>query len=153
MRGLQILVIIALVSSLSEAKKRTDPNLFKKLKIPAREIRELRKEFESEGGLLLKESDSRYKDYIRPWNMNCREKPQLVILPNTYQQAAKGLELIKKHDESFVIMSGGHDNECESNTDRVLMNLALLNEVKVDEERQVAVFQSGARWEDVYKEL
>ena len=85
--------------------------------------------------------------------MNCREKPQLVILPNTYQQAAKGLELIKKHDESFVIMSGGHDNECESNTDRVLMNLALLNEVKVDEERQVAVFQSGARWEDVYKEL
>ena len=43
MRGLQILVIIALVSSLSEAKKRTDPNLFKKLKIPAREIRELRK--------------------------------------------------------------------------------------------------------------
>ena len=50
-------------------------------------------------------------------------------------------------------MSGGHDYECESNTDKVLLNLALLNKVEVDENREVVVLQPAARWGEVYQVL
>lgn len=66
----------------------TELNSIDELKIPGEEILSLKKSYELEGGLVLRKSDPKYNDYTIIWNFNCKAKPVLVIVPNTYQQAA-----------------------------------------------------------------
>lgn len=50
-------------------------------------------------------------------------------------------------------MSGGHDYECSSTTEGVLINLMLLKRISIDYEKEVAVLQAGVRWGEVYDVL
>ena len=52
--------------------------------------------------------------FTTPYAMKCLERPYVVFVPNTYDQAKLAFNLIELYKEEFVILSGGHDYECGS---------------------------------------
>lgn len=94
-----------------------------------------------------------YKTVSTPWNPKCIQRPYALLQPATYEDARDALMLYKKYNQSFTIMSGGHDFECESNTNNTVLHLGHLNKIEVDLERKEAKVQAGARWADVYEAL
>ncbi len=113
----------------------------------------MRASFEREGGKVLRPGDAEYSSYTVAWNKFCKATPTLVVLPRTSSHASQALSFVKKYGQRFTIMSGGHDYECNSMTHDVLFNLALMNQIEVDYEAEVATLGAGARWGDVYSVL
>ena len=120
------------------------------LAIPEVEIEILGRSFEQDNGIILYPGNWNYKKYTTPFNGKCKERPYVVFMPGSYENAQDALIAFRTHNQEFTIISGGHDFECVSTGKAAVLNLQLLKEVTADFEAGVVTVQAGARWRDVY---
>lgn len=74
--------------------------------------------------------------YSTPWDKKCTDRPKVIFLPGSYENARAAFLKITAYNESYTIMNGGHDMECGSTSNHTIINLSLLREVKPDFEGQ-----------------
>ena len=98
-------------------------------------------------------SDSEYSDFSTPWQPKCHERPYVVFAAATEEDAALVIREVTKAGETFSIISGGHDLECQSTTRHVLVSNKLLKKVTVDTNNKTITIQAGAIWKEVYHKL
>ena len=67
-------------------------------------------------------------------------------MPNTYDDAAKIVGVLAEMHKKFTIRAGGHDSECGSTTDDILINLRKLNKVTPNIEEETITIQAGTIW-------
>lgn len=99
------------------------------------------------------------------WSRNARElKPSCIVRPSSVQEVAAAVKVLKSEYDTtkdtakpleFAIRSGGHSPEVGfANVDGgVVVDMTLMNEVTVSEDKQSVVLGVGARWADVSTKL
>nr|POF22088.1 fad-dependent monooxygenase yanf [Quercus suber] len=99
------------------------------------------------------------------WSLNaCEKKPSCIVLPKTVHEVATTVKLLKaEFDRSrnssvlprFAVRSGGHSPEAgfASLDGGVVVDMSLLSEIVVSDDRQSASIGVGARWADVSLKL
>lgn len=84
----------------------------------------------------------------------CPNAPYAIFIPATNEDAASAIRIIKEHDETFSILSGGHDYECQSGVaNGVIIITSLLNTLEIDYDTGIATVGAGVLWQTVYDEI
>ncbi|KAL9051001.1 MAG: hypothetical protein Q9162_006296 [Coniocarpon cinnabarinum] len=87
---------------------------------------------------------------------NCWQHASCVIVPQTIQQVAQVLKIVRDNDSKFSIRSGGHDfNVNHSNVGKsgVLIDMVDFNHVSLSSDKQTVTVGVGTRWNAVYNTL
>ena len=86
--------------------------------------------------------------------------PACIVVPQNTVDVAKAIEIInmqylESHHISFAIRSGGHGLPVGSSNVQggVTLDLSMMNQVSVSEDKSYTTIGSGARWRDVYQKL
>jgi len=84
----------------------------------------------------------------------CPQSPYAIFVPATYEDAATAVNVIRDHNETFTVLSGGHDYECQSGLpDGVLILTSLLNKLEVNYEEGTLTSGAGNLWQTIYDRL
>lgn len=67
-------------------------------KIPETELQKLRTSFEHDGGLVITPLSENYELYSTPWSKKCRDRPQLILVPGSYENARLTFVTITEYD-------------------------------------------------------
>ncbi|KAL2823546.1 hypothetical protein BDW59DRAFT_163124 [Aspergillus cavernicola] len=79
-------------------------------------------------------------------------RPSCIIYPNSTEDVAVAVKAIRKADSRFAIKAGGHNpNEFFSSVDKgVLIDLSSMTERSYDEATELATYQPGGPFGDIY---
>ncbi|USW55682.1 Putative FAD-binding domain, PCMH-type, FAD-binding, type PCMH, subdomain 2 [Septoria linicola] len=95
------------------------------------------------------------------WSNNAAEViPACIVQPVDAHEVAAAVVVLQDHfdadgDARFAVRSGGHSPEAgfAGVADGVVIDMSLIDEVTVDQDRQSTMIGVGARWRDVYSKL
>lgn len=112
--------------------------------IPAKELASLKKELESEGGMLLDLNDgTMYASYANHWSVYCTEQPRAVIVPASVEGLKSAILLLVKYGGEFVATVSRINQDCLSATTEYLINMGLFRTMEMDELNMRATFEAG----------
>ena len=82
------------------------------------------------------------------------KKPSYVVMAKTAADVAFALALAKQHKIPFSVKNGGHSygGYC-LNEGGVMLDLSLMNEIKINAKAMTVTISGGARWLSVYEAL
>ncbi|KAF1953784.1 FAD-binding domain-containing protein [Byssothecium circinans] len=103
---------------------------------------------------LLEDSDIK-QTVSQTWSQTCWESPVCVIQPKTSLQVSQALKIITFLRIPFAIRSGGHSpNTGWANLESgILIDLAKLNNMTINDDRKIFRVGPGARWGQFYEFL
>lgn len=90
------------------------------------------------------------------WSLNqAQQRPKCRIAPETVNDVAKVIEVLRDTKSPFAVKGGGHSSVVNaSNVDGgVTIDLFKLSSIIVAPNRKSVFVSSGARWRDVYHQL
>ena len=106
------------------------------------------------GGEVYEPGDGfQYDRYRMVWNGKCNKHPYVIFAPATNDDASAVIKQIVRAGEIFTIISGGHDFECQSSSDKVLISTKLLNRIELDMANNQVTVGAGALWRDINRKL
>ncbi|KAI1500521.1 putative 6-hydroxy-D-nicotine oxidase [Biscogniauxia marginata] len=108
-------------------------------------------------GIVVGPMDSDYRRLVEiNWSKDCWLEPRCIIRPTSATQVQIIMKIINRTSAQFAVRSGGHNPNhgwasIESNG--ILIDLSLLNQIKVSQDNLTATTGPGNQWIDVYKRL
>ncbi|KAI2607915.1 putative FAD-binding oxidoreductase [Hypoxylon sp. NC1633] len=89
------------------------------------------------------------------WSQTVWAKPACIIQPASTEEVSHVLSTVVDWDVNFAIRSGGHSVVvgAANINGGVLIDMAKINTVEYDADKEVAVIGSGLRWKEVYTSL
>ncbi|WP_234031466.1 FAD-binding oxidoreductase [Lentibacillus cibarius] len=91
-----------------------------------------------------------YEEKRKVWNTGINRYPAAIFVCRNEEDVVAAVNYAKKHELDIAIRGGGHHFAgtavCD---DGVMIDLSSMNHVKVDEKRQVAIVEGGAKLGDV----
>jgi FAD/FMN-containing dehydrogenase len=104
-------------------------------------------------GAILTPSDDGYDAARAVENLHIDKKPGMIIRCSGTADVIDGVNLARQHNLLLAIRAGGHHVAGHSATDGgLLLDLRLMNGVRVDLEKKLVHVQGGATWGDVDRE-
>lgn len=86
-----------------------------------------------------------FKKLSETWNPVCKTRPEVVFGPASDEQVQAIFIVLKKYDQPFVALSGGHDFRCRSTSPASVLSFKKLNKVEFDREKGILVAQPGVQ--------
>jgi hypothetical protein len=116
--------------------------------VPQNLIDELKQKL---SGYVLRPGDSGYASIIQIDNGRVNQQPQLVVKANAVEDVAVAMRFAQKNNLKFTVIGGGHSaaGYC-LNTGGLVLDLSLMNSIRLDRGNGHIHVQMGARWNDVY---
>ncbi|WP_047985574.1 FAD-binding oxidoreductase [Ornithinibacillus californiensis] len=100
---------------------------------------------EKVGGKLLRPGEESYEERRRVWNTAIDKKPACIVVCETEADIVTALLFSNENNLSVSIRGGGHHVGGFGVSDGgIMLDMSNMNSVQVDEERQVAIVESGA---------
>ena len=90
------------------------------------------------------------------WSLDqAQQRPACRIAPETVDDVASVVDVLRNTESSFAIKSGGHSSVVNaSNVDGgVTIDLSKLSSIAIASDRRSVLIGSGVRWRDVYHQL
>lgn len=81
--------------------------------------------------------------------------PICIIQPRTAEDVSEVVKAVTAYKCPFAVKSGGHSIAQGSSTRNqgLVLDLKLLNHIKISEDKTIASIGPGNRWRDVYRKL
>jgi FAD/FMN-containing dehydrogenase len=78
-----------------------------------------------------------------------------VVLPTSAEDVSQALKIIKEHQCTFAVKSGGHGifSGASNAPQGITIDLRYLNSLQVADDRLTTFVGAGNRWGEVYKKL
>ncbi len=101
-------------------------------------------------GELIRPGDPGYDESRSIWNGAHDKKPALIIRCHGVADVVKAVEFARSEGLPLAVRGGGHSIPGFSTVDNgVVLDLSLMNAVRVDPDRRTLTAQGGALWSDV----
>jgi hypothetical protein len=116
--------------------------------IPQNLIDELKQNL---SGYVLQPGDPGFGPVIQIDNGRVNLQPQLVVMANGVEDVVTALRFAQTNQAKFTVIGGGHSaaGYC-LNTGGMVLDLSLMNSIRLDARMGRVNVQMGARWNDVY---
>jgi FAD/FMN-containing dehydrogenase len=96
-------------------------------------------------GDIIPPDSSEFEDARRVWNAVFERRPALIVRPATVQDVIAAVRFGREHDLEIAVRGGGHSAIGHSTTDGgLVIDLRMMNRVRVDPERRLATAGGGA---------
>ncbi|KAE8449146.1 hypothetical protein EG329_008530 [Mollisiaceae sp. DMI_Dod_QoI] len=92
----------------------------------------------------------------RNWSTTCWLPAACIVKLKNTIEVALALMIVRSMQCQFAVRSGGHNSNpgCSSiGESGILLDLSLLNEINLSEDKETAYVGPGATWDEVYEEL
>ena len=113
-------------------------------------LTELKQDFTGE---LLSPGDTHYDEVRKVWNGMFDRRPAVIARCRSAADVVKAVNFARREKLVLAIKCGGHNSAgtgvCEGG---VMVDLSLMNQVRVDAKAQTVMVEGGALWADVDKE-
>jgi FAD/FMN-containing dehydrogenase len=103
--------------------------------------------------LLLVPTDAKYATYLPAFNERTLKRPQLRAMCRTPHAVSVLVNWARDNAVPFALRSGGHCYEDFCESDSVVIDTRLMNQIKIDPARRTATVGAGAALGDIYKAL
>lgn len=98
-------------------------------------------------GELLREGQPAYEEARRVWNLMIDRKPAMILRCRDPEDVVQAVNFARDHGIGLSVRGGGHGVSgnaiCEGG---LVIDLSLMDAVRVDPERRTAVAEGGATW-------
>jgi hypothetical protein len=86
------------------------------------------------------------------WAMQCYMEPRCVFMPTSAEHVSEAVKIVQARNTTFSVVSGGHMpvRGAQSNDDGVLIAMANMNAMDLNEDSSIASIGPGNRWIQVY---
>lgn len=105
-------------------------------------------------GVVVRPQQAAYAAATRIDNGRVALFPRVIVQVNSTQDVQIALRFARKHDLRLTAKGGGHSaaGYC-LNSGGMVIDLSLMNAIRLDRDARVVTVQMGARWHDVYVHL
>lgn len=107
----------------------------------------------SHGGQVLRVTDPQYKAAARLHNRAIQTWPDLMLRPATYDDVSLVLSSLSSLGIPIRIVGGRHSYGGYCSHQGIVLDSALLKDLRVDWETETITVQAGVIWDEVYKAL
>ncbi|EIN04500.1 FAD binding domain protein [Punctularia strigosozonata HHB-11173 SS5] len=99
--------------------------------------------------ILTPEDGEAYESSLRRWAENAEKRAKFVVFPESASDVSKAILYATRNALDIAIKGGGHSCSGASSSEGLVIDLARLNSVRVDEGPCRIVVGGGAVWADV----
>jgi FAD/FMN-containing dehydrogenase len=103
----------------------------------------------SHGGQVLRITDPQYKTAATLGNTAIQIWPNLILRPATYDDVSLALSTLSSLQIPIRIMGGRHSYGGYCSHQGIVLDSALLKDLKIDWETETVTMQAGVIWNDV----
>ena len=115
------------------------------LKIPRNKLDSLFKKYPSNPSIVISKYSHLFHNHTSVYNSRCSARPVVAFAPNSYKQAQEVFKLLKKYNQTFAILSGGHEYDCGSTSKGAVISMRNFKKIKINRSTKQAIVGSGVR--------
>src|SRR3989454_10736199 len=98
-------------------------------------------------GELIRPEDAKYEEARRVWNAMIDRRPAVIVRCKDADDVIKSTPSAKEHGFVLEVRGGGHNVSGNAVCDEgLVIDLSLMKDIRVDEERRPAVVGAGVTW-------
>ena len=101
-------------------------------RIPMRQLAKLKRTYPANPEIVVGRHNRFYQKSFSYDNHRCPSRPYAVFIPKSIEETQAVVRLIGQYNQTFVLLSGGHDFECASSSTGAVVNLRRLNHYSID---------------------
>ncbi|EJD46593.1 FAD-binding domain-containing protein [Auricularia subglabra TFB-10046 SS5] len=99
--------------------------------------------------VLTPKDGAAYESALGRWSGTSVRRAQYILFPTTAEEVSKAVCFAVRSGLELAVKGGGHSCSGASASEGVIIDLARLNEVKIDAPARIARVGGGALWKDV----
>src|SRR3989442_628473 len=98
-------------------------------------------------GELIRPEDAKYEEARRVWNAMIDRRPAVIVRCKDADDVIQSITFAKEHGFVLAVRGGGHNVSGNAVCDEgLVIDLSLMKDIRVDEERRTAVVGAGVTW-------
>src|SRR2546428_10549130 len=98
-------------------------------------------------GELIRPEDAKYQEARRVWNAMIDRRPAVIVRCKDADDVIQSITFAKEHGFVLAVRGGGHNVSGNAVCDEgLVIDLSLMKDIRVDEERRTAIVSGGVTW-------
>lgn len=99
-------------------------------------------------GQVLTAGSEDYDTARTPWDLSVVQYPKVIVLAESVEDILQAVDFARDHTLQVAATNTGHGIALPADNN-MLIDVSLMNEVKIDTEKQTAWIEAGAKWSHV----